>query len=108
MKPIVWLGNSLTCLRSFEIKARRQIGYNLDKLQHNQEPYDWKPILEVGCGVREIRVHAGKEYRVIYVTKVADAIYVLHAFIKKTQQISKRDIDIIRQRYAEIKALRRI
>jgi phage-related protein len=60
---------------------------------------DWKPMPTVGIGVREIRVHARGEYRVIYVAKFPESIYVLHAFQKKTQRTPQREIDIARARF---------
>ena len=66
------------------------------------EPSDWKPITVVGSGVKEIRIHTENEYRVMYVAKFAEAVYVLHAFGKKTQQTSKKDIELASQRYREL------
>lgn len=68
------------------------------------EPSDWKPMTTVGGGVREIRIHHGGQYRVIYVTKFDDAIHVLHAFQKKTPRAPKRDLEIARRRLKAIKA----
>lgn len=61
----------------------------------------------IGLGVKEIRIHAENEYRVIYVAKFAEAVYVLHAFTKRTQQTSKRDIDLATQRYQDLGKLRK-
>ncbi len=66
-------------------------------------PADWKPMLNVGAGACEIRVHALGEWRVIYVAKFADAVYVLHAFQKKTQQTRKEDIALASARYKQLK-----
>lgn len=78
-KPIEFLGDSLDALRSFPIHARREVGFQMDKVQRGGEPDDWKPMRSVGPGVREIRIHdeAGA-FRVIYLAKLADAVYVLH------------------------------
>ena len=79
MKPVEFLGNSLDSLRGFPKQARRQAGFQLDRVQRGLEPFDWKPMPSVGSGVREIRVRdeAGA-YRVLYVAKFEDAVYVLH------------------------------
>ena len=69
----------------------------MDRVQRGLEPTDWKPMSSVGRGVREIRISHGGQYRIIYVMKFADAIYVLHVFKKKTQKTSKRDIAIAKQ-----------
>lgn len=65
-------------------------------------PADWKPMLNVGAGAYEIRVHVLGEWRVIYVAKFADAVYVLHAFQKKTQQTRKKDIELAAARYKKL------
>jgi phage-related protein len=102
-KPIEFLGDSLDALRSFPLQARREAGFQLDKVQHGGEPADWKPMRSVGPGVREIRIcdEAGA-FRVIYLAKLADAVYVLHCFQKKTGQTSDRDIELARRRYKEL------
>jgi len=56
----------------------------------------------VGPGVVEIRIHTTEEYRVFYIAKFAEAVYVLHAFTKRTQKIPQRDIDLARRRYSEL------
>lgn len=59
-------------------------------------------MLNVGAGAYEIRVHVLGEWRVIYVAKFSDAIYVLHAFQKKTQQTRKEDIALASARYKQL------
>jgi phage-related protein len=107
-KPIAFLGTSLDDLRAFPDDARRDAGYQLDKVQQGQAPDDWKPLPRVGPGVCEIRVRdAHGIYRVMYVTRFAEAIYVLHAFQKKTQQTAHGDIDLASKRYQELIRSRR-
>jgi len=103
MKPIQFRGSALADLRTFPESARREAGYQLDKVQNDQSPTDWKPMTTIGKGVREIRIRdeAGA-FRVIYVAKFADAIYVLHCFQKKTQATSKRDLDLAMKRYGDL------
>lgn len=75
-------------------------------LQAGREPSDWKPISEVGAGACEIRVRDETgAFRVIYVAKFADAIYVLHAFQKKVQKTAQTDIDLAERRCREAQAL---
>ena len=102
MKPITWLSNSLEQVREFPDDARREAGFELGEVQKGLNPSDWKPLTVVGAGVREIRIHTANEYRVKYIAKFAEAIYVLHAFAKKTQQTSKKDIELASQRYREL------
>jgi phage-related protein len=66
------------------------------------EPSDWKPMKTVGAGIREIRIHQEGQFRVIYVANIDDAVHVLHAFQKKTQQTRKQDTKIARQRLKQI------
>lgn len=104
MKPLEFRGTSLSDLRAFPESARREAGYQLDRVQHGLEPSDWKPMSTVGQGVQEIRIsdQAGA-FRVIYVAKFSSAVYVLHCFQKKTQKTSKADLDLAAKRYAELK-----
>jgi phage-related protein len=104
MKSLRFIGSSLDDIRDFPADARRQAGFELDAVQRGLEPSDWKPMASVGTGVREIRIHVLNEWRVIYVAKLADAIYVLHAFQKKTQRTRREDIELARRRYRQIGA----
>ncbi|MES9897799.1 MAG: type II toxin-antitoxin system RelE/ParE family toxin [Sedimenticola sp.] len=93
------MGDSLDQIRDFSLDAKQDVGFQLDKVQRGEEPDDWKPMNAVGSGVREIRVKdADGIYRVIYLAKLEDAVYVLHAFQKKTQKTRKADIDLASRR----------
>lgn len=95
MKPIVFLADSLDRIREFPERVRRQTGFELRQVQHGLEPSDWKPMKSVGPGVREIRIRDSTgAFRVLYVATRADAVYVLHAFQKKTQATAKRELDV--------------
>ena len=102
MKPLQFVGSSLDDLRDFPAEARRQVGFELYAVQRGSEPSDWRPMYEVGPNVREIRIHVLGEWRVLYVARFANAIYVLHAFRKKTQKTRREDIQLARQRYQQI------
>lgn len=103
MKPLRFLGNSLEQLREFPEDARQDAGYQLDKVQRGEQPDDFKPMPSIGRGVEEIRVRDDRgTYRVIYTARLIDAVYVLHAFQKKTRSTAKREIDIARERYADL------
>ena len=101
-KLIEWLGDSRDRLRRFLPAARREIGYQLSLVQTGQSPKDWKPIPAVGAGVIEVRVHAESEYRVFYVAKFEDAVFMLHVFAKKTRKTSPLDIELGKKRYREL------
>ncbi|MGB5293416.1 MAG: type II toxin-antitoxin system RelE/ParE family toxin [Thermoanaerobaculia bacterium] len=107
-KPIVWAGSALEDLRRFPEKARSRAGYQLRRIQEGLEPGDWKSMPLVGAGVREIRIHTGREHRILYVTKFEEAIYVLHAFEKKTQRTAIADLDLAKRRFSEILQYRQL
>jgi phage-related protein len=102
-KPVEFLGSSLDDLREFPLEARREAGYQLDRVQHGLDPDDWKPMTSIGPGVREIRIRdATGAWRVVYVAKFAGSIWVLHCFQKKTQKTSRTDIALAAARYREL------
>jgi len=99
MKPIIFLGDSLERLKAFPENARRQTGFQLDRLQRGLAPDDFKPMGTVGRGVEELRVRdASGAYRIIYIARLKDGVYVLHAFKKTAQKTSKVDIELAQAR----------
>lgn len=102
MKSIRWLGTSLNAVREFPETAKSAVGRELRAVQSGLMPSDFKPMSTVGQGVYEIRVRAGNQYRVICVAKFAESIYVLHAFVKKTQKTANEDIALAQRRYAQL------
>jgi phage-related protein len=103
MKPVRFLGDSLRLIQSFPAEVQHSAGYELECVQRGDPPRDSKPMPSIGRGVEEIRVwDESGTYRVIYTARMEIAVYVLHAFQKKTQQTSKRDIDLARERFAQI------
>ncbi len=97
-----FVGSSLDDLRNFPEEARRIAGFELRAVQNGFEPQDWKPMRSIGAGVKEIRIHVLGEWRIVYVAKLADAIYVLHAFQKKSQKTNRNGIELARKRFKEI------
>jgi len=90
-------------LRASPLAARREAGHQLDQVQNDLEPDDWKPMTAVGQGVKEIRVRdAAGAFRVVFVAKFADAVYVLHCFQKKSEKTSKVDLDLAAKRYRDL------
>lgn len=103
MKVLRFVGDSLKCLRDFPAGARQDAGYQLDKVQGGQQPDDFKSMPSIGKGVEEIRVwDETGTYRVIYISRLADAVYVLHCFQKKTRATSQCDIELARSRFASL------
>lgn len=103
MKPIRFLGDALKCLRDFPADARQDAGRQLDLVQRGKQPNDFKPMPSIGKGVEEIRIWDDSgTFRVVYTARLADAVYVLHAFQKKTQATSKRDLETAKARFAQL------
>ena len=108
LKQIQWIGDTRECISAFPGEARREAGYQLERVQAGKDPVDWKPMPSVGLGVNEIRVReASGAFRILYVARFAEAIYVLHAFQKKAQKAAKQDIDLARRRCRDLVQERR-
>lgn len=102
-KPIEFRGSALDDLRAFPLTARREAGHQLDQVQNGHEPDDWKPMNTVGRGVKEIRIwDAAGAFRVLYVAKLAEVVYILHCFQKKTAKTNKADVDLAAKRYRDV------
>ena len=106
MKKLLFAGSALADLRNFPVEARREAGYQLSQVQLGFEPTDWKPLGSIGRGVREIRIHKQGGFRVIYITRFHEAVYVLHAFQKKTRKIPGKDTELIKTRLKMISEVR--
>jgi phage-related protein len=99
-KEICWIGSSFNDLLAFPEEARREAGFQLSKVQAGLDPDNWKPFAAVGASTREIRINESNGiYRVMYVTKFMEAIYVLHCFQKQSQTTSLHDRNIAEARY---------
>lgn len=96
----------MEAVRAFPAGARRRAGYQLYLVQQGLDPNDWKPLPSVGPGVREIRVHIDGEYRIFYVAKFAEAVYILHAFEKRTRKTRQADIELAKKYSSEVTRLR--
>jgi phage-related protein len=102
-KEIRWVGSSYDDLLAFPQEPRKEAGFQLSKVQAGLDPTDWKPFDDVGAGTREIRIKdTDGIYRVMYVAKFPEAIYVLHCFQKKTQATSKQDKTVAEARYRAV------
>jgi phage-related protein len=102
MKALRFVGTSLEDLKQFPVKVRRAVGFELFNIQCGVMPTDFKPMVQVGAGVYELRLHIMGEWRVMYVAKREDSVYVLHAFVKKTQHTRREDIELATRRYRQI------
>ena len=106
-KVLIWLGTSRAEVRAFPEAVRRVAGFELRQVQHGLGPSDWKPMRTVGPGVIELRLHAAGEYRVLYVAKFSEAVYVLHAFEKRTRRTPGVAIDLARSRLQQLQQARK-
>ena len=102
-KPVGFVGDSLAQIRRFPEGVRKAAGVERHKVQQGIEPTDWKPMSNIGPGVREIRLRDEVgAYRVIYIARIATKIYVLHAFQEKTEKTSKHDLELAMLRLKQI------
>lgn len=109
MRRLVWMGNSKRNVQAFPEGVQKIIGDELQLIQFGGMPKDAKPFKGLGSGVFEIAVHfIGDAYRTVVAVQLGEKIYVLHAFQKKSKKgiaTPKREVDLIKQRYAEAKEL---
>lgn len=104
MKGVVWMGGSREDLKVFPTDARREAGYQLEKVQRGLAPDDWKPLRTVGQSVRELRIRESSgAFRIVYIATRPEGVYVLHCFQKKTQKTSGRDIRLATLRFKAIR-----
>ncbi len=101
-KPLFWIASSREDLRHFPASVRRKAGFELRAVQRGEKPTDFKPMPGVGAGVGEIRIRIGEIFRVFYVARFKEAVYVLHAFQKKSQKTSQRDLRLGQERYRQM------
>jgi phage-related protein len=94
-------------VQSFSKAVKEGIGTELMRVQYGEEPIDWRPMKTVGAGVSEIRVQEAGHWRVFYIAKFEEGIYVLHAFRKTTRQTARSDIELGRVRLSELVRQRR-
>lgn len=105
-KRLAWLGTSLADIRAFPSGARRAAGYQLRRVQQGLMPTDWKAMPSVGKGVMEIRLRGKLEHRVLYIAKYAEAVYILHAFEKRSQKTSRTDTATASKRLKDLEQIR--
>jgi phage-related protein len=99
MKELKFMGSSLADLADFPEAAKRVAGFELWQVQVGAMPGDFKPMPAVGAGAYEVRIKVQGEWRVIYVAKREEAVFVLHCFHKTTPKTAKADIDLAAKRY---------
>lgn len=108
MKPVKFVATSKRDLREMPKPVRATLGEELQTVQFGGMPSDFKPMPSIGAGVYEIRCKdMFGAFRVVYVAKFDEAVYVLHAFQKKTQKTSPKDIALAASRYRNLLEQRR-
>ncbi len=99
-KRLLFETGAYESLIAFPATARSEAGHQLDLVQQGRPPDDWKPMSTIGTGVSEIRIrNKAGAYRVVYIAKFEEAVYVLHCFEKKAQRTSRPDLDLASARY---------
>ena len=106
-KPVLWVGTSLDDLRALPAAARRELGFDLRRVQVGLLPRDWKTMPSIGSGVMEVRVRLGGAFRMIFVAKFTEGVYVLHVFQKRTRRTSTLDVTVARARLALVQRARK-
>lgn len=102
---ISWEGDSLDILRTWERSVQRDIGLSLRNLQEGQRPtLAARPMQSIGQGVFELKAQdEATWYRVVYLSRIEDTIYVLDSFTKKTRKTEKNDLNRARARLKRVK-----
>ncbi len=95
-------------MQTFPEITKEILGQDLYRVQIGKTPLDWRPMSDIGPGVRELRAHNPDEYRLLYIANYPEAVYVLHAFAKDTKTTTERDKKLGRKRYVELQARRKI
>lgn len=102
---VAWEGDSREVLQSFPDGVRQNLGFQLWQLQLGEKATDYRPLPSVGAGVFELRDQDERAwYRVVYLSRVDDVIYVLHCFEKKSREMPRRDFDTAKRRLRAVKA----
>ena len=105
LAKIIWEGDAEKVISRFPDDVKRDLGFQLYKLQLGERPDDFKPMTSIGPGVYELRESDDRTwYRVIYLWKVGDTIYILHCFEKKTNKTSRPDVETAKLRLKRVRA----
>jgi len=108
MKSVHFVGTSRGDIRQLPDSAQETAGFQLFKVQQGKELDDWKPMPTVGPGVQGIRIRDDRgAFRVFYVAKFEEAVYVLHVFQKRSQKTARADLDLGKSRYVDLLKWRR-
>ncbi|HEX2775641.1 MAG TPA: type II toxin-antitoxin system RelE/ParE family toxin [Candidatus Acidoferrales bacterium] len=102
---VVWEGDAREVLQAFPGEVRQNFGFELWQLQQGERPSDYRPLPSIGSGVFELRDQDARAwYRVVYLSRINDVIYVLHCFEKKSREMPRRDFEKAKQRLKAVRA----
>jgi len=102
---VVWEGDSREVLQAFPEEVRQNLGFQLWQLQQGERPGDYRPLPSIGTGVFELRDQDERAwYRVVYLSRINDVIYVLHCFEKKSREMTRKEFGKAKQRLKAVKA----
>ena len=105
LASVAWEGDSREVLKAFPEEVRENFGFELWQLQQGQRPRDFRPLSSIGPGVFELRDQDARSwYRVVYLSRIEDVIYVLHCFEKKSREMPKKDFEKAKQRFKAVKS----
>jgi phage-related protein len=105
LAQIAWEGDSREVLKGFPEGVRQNFGFELWQLQLGERPTDYRPLTSIGPGVFELRDQDERAwYRVVYLSRIEDMIYVLHCFEKKSREMPRKDFEKAKQRLKAVKA----
>ncbi|PIQ44248.1 MAG: hypothetical protein COW05_00465 [Gammaproteobacteria bacterium CG12_big_fil_rev_8_21_14_0_65_46_12] len=109
MKKLVWIGDALKQLKQFPEEIKDSIGYALHQVQEGKVPRNAKPLKGLRPAVMEIvSDYDTNTYRTVYTVKIAEVVYVLHCFQKKSKRgikTPKQEVELIKQRLREAEIL---
>ena len=103
LKPVIWLGSSLSELKAFPAAVQDEMGYAVYLAQCGQKHVSAKPLKGLGSGVLEVvSDHRGDTFRSVYTVRFVDRVFVLHAFQKKTRKTALLDVHLAKRRYGDV------
>jgi phage-related protein len=102
-RPISFHPRAIREFAGLPDRVRERAAYQLDRIRHGRRPTDWKPIKGAASDVIEIRIRDGRAFRIVCATGFGDAIHVLHVFEKKSMKMPRRNLELVRRRYAQVK-----
>src|SRR6266436_6226134 len=109
LRPLLWVASSKRDFREFPAQVQDDLGFQLYLAQTGQHPPSAKPLKVLGSGTVELVDNFdGDTYRAVYTVRFESAVYVLHAFKKKSKQGIKTpqsDIELIKRRLREAEAI---